>query len=58
MRSFHGGRHTVVGKVEATVHPDALLRNLDIVLRVDWPIALGRHPFTLNCCQTLLVSGT
>jgi hypothetical protein len=44
---FHSGRHTVVGKVEAAIHPDALLRDFGVVLRAHWPGALGGHPLSL-----------
>ena len=39
---------TVVGKVEAAVDPDAVLRHLDVLLRVDRPLALGRDELSLD----------
>ena len=37
----------MVGKVKAAVYPDAVLRHLDIFLRVDRPGALGGNPLSL-----------
>lgn len=48
-------RRTVVGKVEAAVNPDALLRDLDVLLGVDRPLALGGDPFTLSMVNRLLL---
>lgn len=38
---------TVVGKVEAAVDPDAVVRNGHVLLGIDGPLALGGDPFSL-----------
>jgi hypothetical protein len=38
----------VVGKVEAAIDPDALLRDVEVVLRRHGPVALGGHPLSLD----------
>jgi hypothetical protein len=41
------GIDTVVGKVETAIYPDALLRDIDVLLRICGPLALGGDPLSL-----------
>lgn len=42
------GRRTVVGKVEAAVDPDTVVRDGHVLLGIDGPLALGGDPFSLR----------
>ena len=41
-----------MGKVETAINPDALLRDIDVVLRVHGPLTLRGNPFSLLTNQT------
>ena len=43
-----GSGRTVVGKVEAAVDPDAVVRDWHVVLGIDGPLAFGGDPFSLR----------
>jgi hypothetical protein len=43
----------VVAKIKAPVHPDAVVRNVDLVLGADGPLASGGYPFALWLSATI-----
>jgi len=51
-----GSGHTMVSKVETAIDPYALLRNLDVFLRVHRPLSLCGNPLSLcfvSCLRSL-----